>query len=322
MQVHDWPLVSVVVPVRDEADHLAAAVAAILDQEYPGELEVVLGVGPSEDGTEEVVAALAAADDRIHVVGSPTGRTPASLNLAIAASCGSVVARVDGHSELSPGYLRRAVEVLEATGADNVGGIQAAVGTTPVQRAVAAAMTSRFGVGDAKFHFGGAPGPVDTVYLGVFRRSALDRVGGFDESLSRNQDYELNYRIRATGGVVHFDPALRVTYRPRASLRRLAAQYHEYGRWKRVVLRRHPGSLRWRHLVAPLATLANAAALVGAPWVPGLLAVPATYLVATVVAAGVSRAPVRLRPLVALAFVTMHHSWGAGFLRGHPAARS
>lgn len=313
----DWPDVSVVVPVLNEADHLAAAVAAIVAQGYPGRLEVVLAVGPSRDGTEGVAAALAEADARVVVVPNPSGRTPAALNAAIAASTGAVVVRVDGHSELSPGYVQRAVETLATTGAANVGGIQRAVGDTGMQRAIAAAMTSPFGVGDAKFHYGGAPGPVDTVYLGVFRRDVLDRHGGYDESLVRNQDYELNWRIREGGGTVWFDPELEVTYRPRPTLRSLASQYFQYGQWKRVVLRRHPRSVRWRQLVAPAALLANLAGLlIGAAWRPALL-VPVVYSVATVVSAVSVRgiAPsVRLRlPMV---FATMHWSWGLGFLLG------
>jgi succinoglycan biosynthesis protein ExoA len=311
--------VSAVIPVRNEAAHLAATVRSVLTQEYPGRLEVLLAVAPSDDGTEELAEKLAADDDRVRVVANPAGTTPAGLNAAIAASSGDVVVRVDGHAQLPPGYVTRAVELLAETGADNVGGIQRAVGATPFEKAVAAAMTSRFGVGDAKFHYGGDPGPTDTVYLGVFRRSALERIGGFDEDLIRNQDYELNWRIRSSGGVVWFSPELWVSYRPRSSLVALARQYHEYGRWKRYVLRRHPGSLRWRHLVPPAAVLANAGAIVvGAVGPRWALAVPAVYGAAVIVASiGAGR---RLEPRSTLwlpvVFPTMHHAWGAGFLRG------
>jgi glycosyltransferase involved in cell wall biosynthesis len=308
----DWPDVSVVMPVRDDAEGLPGAVAAVLAQAYPGRVEVVLGVAPSRDGTEAAAARLAAGDARVRVVDNPSGSTSAGLNRAIEASTGEVVARVDAHAELEPGYLRRAVEVLRATGADNVGGVQQAVGRTPFERAVATAMTSRLGVGNARFHYGGAPGPTDTVYLGVFRRAALERVGGFDETLVRNQDYELNWRLRATGGTVWFDPELRVRYRPRGSLRALARQYHEYGRWKREVLRRHPRSLRWRQLAPPLALLVNAAGLalgLGSRRTRLALAAPGLY--AAALAATAPRDP-RL-PLV---YATMHLAWGAGFLRG------
>ncbi|MCU1426463.1 MAG: putative glycosyl transferase [Actinomycetia bacterium] len=315
----DWPSLSVVIPVRNDAAHLAGAVAAVLAQDYPRPFEVVLGVGPSDDGTEEVAATLAQHEPRVRVVANPEGGTAAGLNVAIAASSGDVVARVDGHCELSPGYLRRAVETLRATGADNVGGVQEAIGSTPFERAVAAAMTSRFGVGNARFHYGGDAGPTDTVYLGVFSRDALRRVGGFDEDLVRNQDYELNWRLRDSGGTVWFDPELRVKYRPRPSLAGLARQYFEYGQWKREMLRRHPRSLRWRQAVPPVALVGNAVGVVvGLLFDRRALAVPAIYAAATLAASatagsGEDRAVAARLPLV---FVTMHNAWGAGFIVG------
>lgn len=311
-----WPMLSVVMPVRDDATHLPDAVAAVLAQEYPGARELVLAVGPSSDGTEDVAAELARTHDGIVVVPNPTGSTPAALNTAISIASGDVVARVDSHSEPAAGYLRRAVELLQKTGADNVGGIQRAEGGTPFQRAVAAAMSSRFGTGDARFHYGGEPGPIDTVYLGVFRRSALERVGGFDETLERNQDYELNYRIRESGGTVFFHPDLEVVYRPRSTWPELASQYFQYGQWKREVLRRHPGSVRWRQLVPPAALSANVAALMLGWWWPAALAVPAVYAAATVAASALSPVPWSIRTRLPLVFATMHHAWGVGFLVG------
>jgi succinoglycan biosynthesis protein ExoA len=312
------PRVSVVMPVLDEARHLGVAVAAVLAQAYDGPMELVLAVAPSSDDTREVADQLAAASERVRVVDNPTGRTPAGLNAAIAASNGEVILRVDGHAQLSPGYVTRAVATLLETGADNVGGIQRAVGTTPMQTAIAAAMTSRFGVGDARFHYGGAPGPVDTVYLGVFLRTALERVGGYDETLARNQDYDLNWRLRDSGGVVWFDPELVVIYEPRPTLRRLADQYYQYGQWKRLVLRRAPRSLRWRQLVAPAATVANAlGVLLGLTvWRPALLA-PTIYVAGTLAATLASKdvAPA-IRWRLPAVFAVMHHAWGFGFLRG------
>jgi succinoglycan biosynthesis protein ExoA len=312
-----WPPVSVVMPLRDEAAGLESAVRAVLAQDYPGDVEVVLAVAPSTDATAEAAARLAEHDPRVRVVANPAGSTPAGLNAAIAASAGEIVVRVDGHAELSPGYVHLAVQLLADTGADNVGGLQRAVGSTAFERAVAAAMSSRFGVGDAKFHYGGDPGPTDTVYLGVFRRDALVRVGGFDESLVRNQDYELNVRLRDTGGTVWFDPRLEVAYRPRGTVRSLARQYYEYGWWKRHVLRRHPGSVRWRQLVPPVAVAANVTSLLlAAGGQRRALAVPTVYAAAALAASAVAgrgrggAVSARL-PLV---FATMHHAWGAGFL--------
>jgi glycosyltransferase involved in cell wall biosynthesis len=318
--VTSWPDVAVVMPVRNEARDLAAAVASVLAQDYPGRLEICLAVAPSTDGTERVAAELAERHPEVQVVANPAGSTPAGLNAAIRATTAPVVARVDAHAELSDGYLRRAVETLRRTGAVNVGGIQRAVGTTPFEEAVAAAMSSRFGTGDATFHYGGEEGPTDTVYLGVFDRAALEAVGLFDETLERNQDYELNIRLRAAGGTVWFDPELVVRYRPRSSLRALARQYFQYGQWKRVVLCRHPGSLRWRQAVPPVTMAAVVGGLLLAPWRRWTLAAPLTYAAAVVAAAlisGKGRPGVTAR-LVAI-FPTMHGAWSAGLFRGaHP----
>ena len=316
-----WPWLSVIMPVLNEADHLEDAVTTVLAQDYPGKLQVVLAVGPSADGTEAVAARLAAADPRVEVVDNPAGTTPAALNRAIAAAGGEVIARVDAHAELTEGYLRRAVETLAATGAANVGGIQRAVGRTPMERAIALAMSSRLGTGDARFHYGGEPGPVDTVYLGVFRAPVLRELGGFDEELIRNQDYELNVRIRDAGEVVWFDPELEVRYRPRGSLRALASQYWQYGRWKRVTLAKHPGSLRWRQLVPPAALLANVLGIAGAVLTLWTLVAPGVYL-AAVVAVSVATAHSDGSSMLRLpaAFITMHHAWAAGLILGPPRA--
>jgi glycosyltransferase involved in cell wall biosynthesis len=314
--IESWPTVSVIVPVRNEAAHLRDAVAAIVSQEYPRPFDVCLAVGPSTDGTEAIAAEIAATDQRVRVVDNPRGITPAALNAAIRATAGEIVVRVDGHAELSPGYIERAVRTLARTGAVNVGGVQRAEGTTPFERAVARAMTSPLGVGAARFHTGGDEGAVDTVYLGVFRRDALETVGMFDEGLIRNQDYELNIRLRAAGGTVWFDPDLWVSYRPRPTVRRLARQYFEYGTWKRRVVRMHPRSLKPRQALPPVATVALALGmLVGPFWWPAFV-VPAVYLGAIVVGAAATGGTVGTAVRLVVVYPTMHLCWGAGFLVG------
>lgn len=317
------PAVSVIIPVLNEELHLAEAVAQVVAQDYPGDIEIVLALGPSTDATDAIAAELVAADPRVRTVPNPSGRTPDGLNAAIAASRHGIVVRVDGHAILPADYLSTAVRTLLATGADNVGGLMAAEGTTVFERSVARAMTSRFGVGGAAFHTGGQAGPADTVYLGVFQRSALDRVGGYDPAFTRTQDWEMNHRIRATGGTVWFTPDLRVIYRPRPNATRLARQYFEYGRWRRQVVREHPETLSARYLAAPVAvagvavgSLAALASVVGPAWLRlGLLA-PAGYAVLVLGASVVTgrgldaSAWVRL-PVV---YATMHGAWGVGFL--------
>jgi glycosyltransferase involved in cell wall biosynthesis len=317
------PGVSVVVPVLNEERHLRDAVAEMLLQDYAGPLEVVLALGPSRDRTDEIAAEISAADPRVRLVANPTGRTPAGLNAAIKEASYDVIVRVDGHALVPRDYVATAVEALRRTGADNVGGIMAAEGVTPFEQAVACAMTSKLGVGAASFHVGGEEGPAPTVYLGVFRRSALERVGGYDESMVRAQDWEMNHRIIETGGLVWFTPHMRVTYRPRPTVRALGKQYYEYGRWRREVMRRHPGTVSARYLAPPVAlsgvavgTLAGLAGLVGPSWLRVGWLAPLTY--AALVGVGGASIGRDLEPAarirVPLALVTMHGSWAVGFL--------
>jgi len=312
-----WPPVSVVMPVLNESRHLRSAVEHVLGQDYPGEIEVVIALAPSGDGTDTIARTLTAADPRVRTVPNPSGRTPDGLNAAIAASRHGIVVRVDGHGILPPGYVRTAVELLEQTGAANVGGIMQAEGTTPFEKAVACAMTSPLGVGNARFHTGGADGPADTVYLGVFRREVLEDLGGYDTSFDRAQDWELNYRMRQAGHLVWFSSRLAVSYRPRPTLKALARQYFGYGRWRRVVMRLHPGTASARYLAPPAALFAVTAGIL-----VGLFVHRAGWLLPVGYAAGVLGGSLiegrRLEPAarmrLPLVLVTMHGSWAAGFL--------
>ncbi|MEU9913256.1 glycosyltransferase family 2 protein [Streptomyces sp. NPDC051001] len=316
------PAVSVIMPVLDEERHLRGAVQAILAQEYAGELEVVIALGPSKDRTDEIAAELVretASDPskRVHTVPNPSGRTPAALNAAIKASRHPIVVRVDGHGMLSPNYIETAVRLLEETGAQNVGGIMHAEGENDWEHAVAAAMTSKIGVGNAAFHTGGEAGPAETVYLGVFRRAALEQQGGYNEEFIRAQDWELNFRIREAGGLIWFSPELRVSYRPRPSVKALAKQYKDYGRWRHVVARYHSGSINLRYLAPPTAVCAIVAGIVvGAALTPLGFVIPGGYLAA--IALGSLPAgkglPLKARLQIPVALATMHMCWGFGFL--------
>ncbi|MEU6507367.1 glycosyltransferase family 2 protein [Streptomyces sp. NPDC046942] len=316
------PAVSVIMPVLNEERHLRGAVQAILAQEYAGEMEVVIALGPSTDRTDEIAAELVketASNEskRVHTVPNPSGRTPAALNAAIKASRHPIVVRVDGHGMLSPNYIATAVRLLEETGAQNVGGIMHAEGENAWEHAVAAAMTSKIGVGNAAFHTGGEAGPAETVYLGVFRREALEQQGGYNEEFIRAQDWELNFRIREAGGLIWFSPELKVSYRPRPSVKALAKQYKDYGRWRHVVARYHSGSINLRYLAPPAAVCAIAAGIVvGALVSPVGFVIPVGYLAA--IAAGSVPAgkglSVTARLQIPVALATMHMSWGWGFL--------
>ncbi len=332
------PFVSVVIPTRDEQESIAACLRAVLEQDYPAErMEALVVDGRSEDRTRAIVEELAAADEagRVRLLDNPRGVTPTALNIGIQSARGEVIARVDGHTVVAPDYLRRCIEALRDSGADNVGGMMRARGHGYIGACIALATGSRFGIGDSRFHYDERGGPADTVYLGCFRRAIFERVGLFDESLVRNQDDELNDRILTAGGSIWLDPRIRSTYANRGSLRALWRQYYQYGYWKVRVLRRHPQALRPRHL-APAALVASlsASALLGA-LTPRLLrssgsrrdrrmrvAYPlaltawGAYAVASL-GAGLTvaaRAGWRYLPGLLASFWTLHLGYGAGFL--------
>ncbi|MFJ4075698.1 MULTISPECIES: glycosyltransferase family 2 protein [unclassified Curtobacterium] len=333
MQTDGQPLpgVSYVMPVLNEVTEVRAAVASLLDQDYTGVFEVILALGPSIDGTNELVAEMSAADPRIRAIDNPVGSTPAGLNVAITASVHPVVVRVDAHSVLPPDYTRIAVRTLLESGADNVGGIMRAEGRSPFERAVALAYGSRVGLGGTPHHVGGTAGPAETAYLGVFRRDRLFEVGLFDEGIKRGQDWELNRRLRQTGGTVWFTPELVVTYRPRPSLKRLVRQFVATGLWRGELARRFPANNGLRYFVPPAMVAAMAVgilagvvgvvgAALGSPVAWALLgfAVPAVYLLFVVLGsvAVARRSGVATFLWLLVVLPCIHVGWGLGFIIG------
>lgn len=322
------PELAYIMPVRNDATYLRTAVQSIFAQDNPEGTKIVLAVGPSADATREVAQQLAA-EYPITVLDNPQGTTPPALNLAFNATDADFVIRVDAHSELSDGYARRALATLRSTGAANVGGVMVAKGTSLIQRAVAWAYGNRIGLGGGAFHVGGEPGPVDTVYLGCFRRDALVEVGGFNEAMTRGQDWELNARLRESGRTVWFDPELRVGYYPRSTFRALARQLVDTGMFRAFITLSSPGRVRLRYLAAPAVVAAAvggvALSVVFAHWWP---LVPVAVYAGAIIASVATASGVDLRTRLALLTVlpTMHFSWGLGFWKGvflhrsHPAA--
>ena len=312
--VQQWPKVSVVIPARDAEETIGDTLEGVLSQDYPGVVEVIVGDGSGSDATSSLIRSNY---PTVKVVKNADRITSSGLNRAIESSSGNVVVRCDAHAVLPPGYIRRSVETMRRTGAAVVGGLQSPTGDTLFRRAVGTAMTTPLGAGDSRYKIGGHEGPTDTVYLGVFRAEALSEIGGFDETIVHNQDYELNWRLRDRGETVWLDPELVVSYRPRHSLRTLARQYFNYGRWKSVVLMHHPRSLRWRQLAPPALMCALAVSLgcaVAGLWQLAIV-MPTLYLAALLlgsIAVGLRR-PDRSAILLPLVLATMHLSWGLGF---------
>jgi succinoglycan biosynthesis protein ExoA len=285
-----------------------------LAQDFQGSIEVILAIGPSRDRTLEIAKTLSEKDNRVKIVDNPTGRTAAGLNLAIANSTHPIIVRVDGHSKIPKNYISLAVKLLEDTGAVNVGGVMAAEGVTAFEKAVAGAMRSALAVGASKFHTGGTAGETDTVYLGVFKKEALTAINGFDEHFTRAQDWELNYRLRLAGGRIFFDPRLTVTYRPRKSLLALAKQYFEYGRWRRVVIRTHRGTINARYLAPPFTVVGTSISLVLGFLNPILFIPAGVYATFLVFASATIGKTFKERFYLPAILLVMHMSWGVGFL--------
>lgn len=315
------PHVTVVLPVRNEAGHIEDCIERLIGQQYPLDLmEIIVVDGGSRDGTVDAVRKVMANHPTValRILDNPSGIVPVALNIGIRSAKSDIIVRIDGHSVPELDYVSACVAALERSGAGNVGGVITAIGTTRFGRAVAAATGHRLGAGDARYRIGGRAGDVDTVPFGAFRKDVFQRVGLFDESLVRNQDYEMNVRIRKAGARVHFDPAIRVVYKPRGTVRGLVSQYFQYGWWRVETLRRHPRSLRWRQIIPPLVAVAPLVAIAMATWSPGAAlgaAVLVVAYVATVAVVAWRVASTHASPvLVAIAFPLMHFAYGFGFL--------
>lgn len=314
--------VTLMLPIRNESHYITRALESILAQDYPAEqMEILVVDGMSNDGTRQIVAEFAQSDSRIRLLDNPQRFVPTAMNEGIRAARGAIVIRVDGHTVIAQDYVRRCVEQLAITGADNVGGPMRAASDTWIGKAIVLATSSPFGVGGARFHYAETPGWVDTVYMGAYRREVFDRIGLFDEELVRNQDDEFNFRLTQAGGKIWLDPAIRSTYFSRSTLRGLWKQYFEYGFWKVRVIQKHRRPASWRHLVPVVFVLALsvstlASILVQLP-IP-LLAVVCPYSLASLFFALTiaAREGWRYAPVLPFAFATMHLAYGVGFLAG------
>ena len=307
--------VSVILPILNEERDLNQCITAILQQDYPADIEIILALGPSTDKTTLIAEKLSAADKRIKLVNNPSGQTATGLNLAIKKSSYEILCRIDGHSEISSTYIKTAVEIMNNQGAVNVGGMMFADSEKGLQRTIAQAMRSKLGVGSSKFHTGGSAGESETVYLGTFKKSAVLAVGGFDERYIRAQDWELNYRLRKNGGLIWFDPRLVVTYRPRNTFRKLAKQYFQYGRWRRVITRQHQNTTNFRYLAPPIAVLIILLSVFFAVLLDPVLITPVMIYLASLIAGGIFIGKkITDKLLMPFVLATMHLSWGIGFI--------
>lgn len=317
-------LVSIIIPCYNEVHTIASLLDALYEQTFPrAQMEVVIADGGSVDGTREAIQRWQAGhpDFIVRVVPNPRRTIPAGLNTAIRASQGEVIIRMDAHSIPAPDYVQRCVTLLASGRGDNVGGrweIRPGANTW-IARSIARAAGHPLGAGDARYRHSEKAGAVDTVPFGAFYRSLIEKVGGFDETLLTNEDYEFNVRVRQSGGTVWFDPAIRTTYIARATIGDLAAQYYRYGYWKARMLYRHPSTLRWRQALPPLfvAGLLGGVLLWPIRWARvfflGALGVYGLILGAVGLRLALHERDLGLALGFPVAVATMHLAWGFGF---------
>lgn len=313
-------LVTVVIPAKNAAPSIATCLASVTAQTHAA-LEIVVVDGGSQDGTADVVAKLSADDPRIELLANPNGRIPVSMNIGLAAAHGRWLVRVDAHSTVAPDYVDMLVGHLAAGGWGGVGGRKdAAPADTATARAIAAALGSRAGVGNSAYHYAESPRTVDHVPFGAYPVELLRSLGGWNETLEANEDYELDYRIRASGRELLLDPSVRIAWRSKDTFGALFRQYRRYGRGKAAVARLHPESLGVRHIVPPAlvaAVLPWAAVALRRPRVGAALTLPyLAFLGLASLSVARSAGARSLAPRVAVALATMHLAWGLGFWEG------
>lgn len=314
------PYISVLIPMRNEERYIAPCLDSVLANGYPKErLEVLVIDGMSTDRSREIVQEHSESHPNICLLENPGRIVPTALNIGIRKAKGEIIVRMDTHTTYAPDYIRQCMTLLQTTGAASVGGVQRSVGTDYISNVIAIATTSPFGAGDARFRYSDREEWVDTVYLGAWYKQTLETLGGFNEEWVVNQDYELNYRLRQAGGKILLSPKIRCQYYVRSSLRALTRQYFRYGFGKVKTLVAYPESLRCRQLAPPVLVMALFLSLGILPINQMLgVAVPVLYITANLLASlwTASRKGWKYLPLLPLAFVTVHLSWGIGFLAG------
>ncbi len=315
------PLVTVIIPIRNEERYLAACLESVLTNDYPlDRVEVLLMDGMSTDGSLEIAKSFVERFPNICLLDNPRIYQAAALNSGLREAKGEIILRMDAHSTYASNYISQCVRLLQTTEAQNVGGRLLAVGTGYISRAIGICTTNPFGVGDAYYRFGTRPRWVDTVFPGAWRKTTLDALGGWNEELGLGEDYEINYRLRKSGGKILLSPDVRCWYYGRTSLGALVRQYWRYGFRKVKVLVMHPGALRWRQVVSPAFLVAFLLSLGIMPfhWRFGLV-VPGMYMLLNLVASLITafaRSGKKYLPVLPLIFVTVHLSYGVGFLGG------
>jgi glycosyltransferase involved in cell wall biosynthesis len=307
-------------PSYNEENFIAKAIDSLVDDYFLKNCELIIVDGMSSDGTRRIVQSFIKKGFRIRLLENKNKIQAYGLNLGISEAKGEIIVRADAHCFYPPQYIKKCVELLERTGASNVGGIMLPQGTTMDQKAIALALIHPVGVGDAKWHLGNFNGYVDTVYLGTFWKKLFDEIGLYDTNCETNQDAELNLRIRKAGRKIHLDSSLKVTYFPRESLKKLAVQYFKYGRGRFYTALKHRKISSLRQVGPVFLVIGLFLSILFSFWKPLFLLFPLSYLLTLFLTSLFSwpqqSIPLKQKLLTGLAFTIMHTCWGTGFLSG------
>ena len=322
-QNSDFPLVTVILPVRNEASCLRASLDSVLRQDYPQErMEILIADGMSTDGTRAIIREYQNRYDNVHLLDNPGKIVPTGMNIALLQAKGEFIVRVDGHTIVAPDYVRMCLDTFFRTKADNVGGCMTTTGSTKFGQAIAVATSTSFGIGNSRFHYAQGEEEVDSVYMGAWPKATFRKVGLFDEELVRDQDDEFNYRTRSRQGKIILNPLIRSTYTVRNSPKALWKQYFQYGFYKVRVLQKHPRQMSLRQFIPPLFVLSLIMAFICSlifswGWIM-LTAVAGIYLLTNLSASLIISLSKGMRffPYLPLAYAILHLSYGLGFLAG------
>jgi succinoglycan biosynthesis protein ExoA len=320
----DFPIVTIIMPIRNEADFIERSLGAVLSQDYPHDrMQVLIADGMSDDDTRDHINHLAEKSlIEITILDNPRRIVPTGMNIALQRATGDIIVRVDGHTIIAPDYVLQCVKALQQSDADNVGGRMDAVGTTPLAKTIALATSSPFGVGGARFHYSAQKEWVDTVYMGAWWHTVFERIGKFDEEMVRNQDDEFNYRLQSQGGKILLDPNIKSKYYNRSTLKTLIRQYYQYGFYKVRVLQKHPLQMRPRQFVPPifvfLLLIGSVLSLCGRLFLMIWLGLMFSYIIANLTASWITMYNSENKQLWRLPgiFASLHLSYGLGFLHG------
>lgn len=325
MKKSDSPLVSVVMPCWNEERFIRRAIESLTDDYFRENCELIAVDGMSDDRTREIIQEISEEGTPIRLLENPNRTQAHGLNLGIRAARGTYIVRADAHCVYPPGYVKRCIELLEETGADNAGGRMLPVGLNDSQQAIALAFQHPLGVGDARWHLGNYRGEVDRVYLGTYRRELFDEIGLFDTNCRTNEDAELDIRIIKAGKRVYLDSSIQVVYYPRETFKKLIKQYFHYGKGRAYTTLKHKTITSWRQL-APQAILGGLIVSLGLSfWNPLFLLIPMAYAASLVSIsllswrrqakpASAAKISLKQRLLMAAACGIMHLSWAVGFM--------